>query len=349
MCQLKIINDKKIWNDFIINWDFEFYSFVNSWQWGEFQELEWNKTFRYWIYENDNLIGEIQLIKVEAKRWTYFFTPHWPLIKWDYFDVLEKISTDLKEIAKENWCSFIRLNPNISNTKENKIKYSKLNYIDAPMHIHAEDTHLLALWKTEEELLKWMKSKDKYFINRARKEWVEIKIWNDEEHITTLIEYHRQHANRDNWKNKYHAFSEKYVRNLYKVFDESEISTISASYNWFCESILMTIKFWKTCVYYIAASKIKSKKFSPNYLCQWEAIMKANNEWCSVYNFWGISPDDNPLHPISWVTKFKRKFWGYDYSLLHAQDMVVSNVYWLNWAIETFRRKKRWYYYKKPQ
>jgi lipid II:glycine glycyltransferase (peptidoglycan interpeptide bridge formation enzyme) len=111
----------------------------------------------------------------------------------------------------------------------------------------------------------------------------------------------------------------------------------------------MTIRFWKTCVYYIATSDIKNPKFSPNYLCQWEAIKQAKKDWCEVYNFWWVSPDNNLSHPIAWVTKFKRKFGWYDYSLLHAQDLPLSFKYWFNFIIETIRRKKRGYYYKKPE
>jgi lipid II:glycine glycyltransferase (peptidoglycan interpeptide bridge formation enzyme) len=48
----------------------------------------------------------------------------------------------------------------------------------------------------------------------------------------------------------------------------------------------MTIRFGKVCVYYIAASDIKHSKFSPNYLCQWEAIKKAKADGCTIYNFW---------------------------------------------------------------
>jgi lipid II:glycine glycyltransferase (peptidoglycan interpeptide bridge formation enzyme) len=146
----------------------------------------------------------------------------------------------------------------------------------------------------------------------------------------------------------YHPFSEKFINYLYEVFWEN-ITTISTQFKWKTESILMTIKFWKTCVYYIAASDIKHPKFSPNYLCQWEAIKQAKNDGCKIYNFWWVSPDNNPKHPIAWVTKFKRKFWGYDYSLIHAQDLILSKKYWLNWIIETFRRINRWYYYKKPE
>jgi lipid II:glycine glycyltransferase (peptidoglycan interpeptide bridge formation enzyme) len=42
------------------------------------------------------------------------------------------------------------------------------------MHEHAEDTHLLDLFKSEEELLHNIKKKDRYYINRAIKEGVEV-------------------------------------------------------------------------------------------------------------------------------------------------------------------------------
>jgi lipid II:glycine glycyltransferase (peptidoglycan interpeptide bridge formation enzyme) len=38
------------------------------------------------------------------------------------------------------------------------------------MHEHAEDTHLLDLTKSEEQLLNNIKKKDRYYINRAMKE-----------------------------------------------------------------------------------------------------------------------------------------------------------------------------------
>jgi hypothetical protein len=38
------------------------------------------------------------------------------------------------------------------------------------MHEHAEDTHLLDLTLTEEELFQNIKKKDRYYVNRAIKE-----------------------------------------------------------------------------------------------------------------------------------------------------------------------------------
>lgn len=164
-----------------------------------------------------------------------------------------------------------------------------------------------------------------------------------------MIRFHHNHAHRSNGKHRYTAFSEAFIRDLYATFDDTQISTVSASYEGVIESILMTIQFGTTCVYYVAASDIKHSKFSPNYLCQWSAICHAKKQGACTYNFWGVSPDDNPAHPIAGVSKFKRKFSGYDYSLLHAHDLVLSSRYYLNYIVETMRRKKRGYYYKEPE
>jgi lipid II:glycine glycyltransferase (peptidoglycan interpeptide bridge formation enzyme) len=64
------------------------------------------------------------------------------------------------------------------------------------MHEHAEDTHLLDLRHTEEELLNNIKKKDRYYINRAMKEGVKIRIDNNTDHIDKLIEMHHKHAEK---------------------------------------------------------------------------------------------------------------------------------------------------------
>ena len=346
MYKLKTIKTKTTWNWFVNKNRFSFYSFLSSWEWWDFQELSWKKVLRLWIYDNHKLIWIFPLIKNEAKRWTYLFAAHTPLIinDYDFFEVLNWVIKQLTIISKNEKADFIRLNSPIINKVYNKNKFEKLWFINAPMHEHAEDTHILDLTKNKDELLANLKKWDRYYINRAKKEGVIIKKGNGIDQIETLKKMHQKHSKKI-W---YHSFNNKFIDNLYKVFWDN-ITTISASFQWKIESILMTIKFWNTCVYYIAASDIIHHKFSPNYLCQWEAIIDAKDKWCNTYNFWWVSPDNNPKHPIAWVTKFKRKFNWYDYSLLHAQDLPITKKYWFNYIIETIRRVKRWYYYKKAK
>jgi lipid II:glycine glycyltransferase (peptidoglycan interpeptide bridge formation enzyme) len=94
--------------------------------------------------------------------------------------------------------SFIRFNSSIKNTQNNINSFKELGFINAPMHEHAEDTHLLDLNLSEDKLLGNIKKKDRYYINRAIKEGVKIRIDNNIDHINKLIEMHHNHASRTN-------------------------------------------------------------------------------------------------------------------------------------------------------
>lgn len=199
---------------------------------------------------------------------------------------------------------------------------------------------------------------------------------NSEEYIDKFIDMHKKHSSRE--RGSYTAFSDNYIKNLFKVFPEEDINLMYAEYEKphpnpllikereqdvqyrpnpnpnplivkerEIEAMLVSIKYGKTTAYYLGASDIKHPKFSPAYLLQWEAIKKAREAGCTVYNFWGVAPDVNPSHPLAGVTLFKKGFGGYDYKIMHAQDMPLSSKYWLNWAVESMRRVRRGYYYKK--
>lgn len=342
------ITDKNIRNNFVTD-NFKFYSFLNSRQRWEFQKLEGHKIFRLGIIENNNLIWLLLLIKFEAKRWTYFLCPHWPLIKWDYFEVLKKFLPELKKLCKQENVGFIRFCPQVENTLDNLDEFENLWLKFAPIHAHAEETHLLDLTLDESVLKENMRKTTRYIVNRAEKEWVKVILDSSEENIERFIGMHHKHAHRTNWKLNYSAFSSRYIHNLYKVFDPSEITTMNAVYNDEIEASLVTLRFWKTCVYYLGASEIKNPKFSPAYYLQWEAIRKAKSDWCVLYNFWWVSPDENPKHPLHWVSLFKRWFGGNDYNLLHAQDFVVSPKYRINYVVEKVRSRRRGYYFVRPK
>jgi len=348
---LKIIEDKNQRNNFVID-NFKFYSFLNSRERWEFQILEWKKIFRYWIFDSkDKFIGEIMLIKFKAKRWTYFLAPHAPLIldSSKYFEILWAILPELRKIAKKEKVSFMRIAPQIENTVKNLSKYRKLKFKFAPLHAHAEETHLLDLSLSEDVLLKNMRKTTRYIVKRSAKEWVKISHENSKESINHFINMHIQHSRRTNGKLNYTPFSKSYIEHLFQVFDKTQITLLNAEYENYIEASLVSIRFGKTCVYYLWASDIKHPKFSPAYLIQREAIKKAKADSCVLYNFRWVSPDQNKNHPLHGVSLFKRWFGGYDFNLLHAQDYIFSPKYRITFAIEFIRKKKRAYYFIKPK
>jgi hypothetical protein len=47
MYKLKKITSKKTWNNFIFENQFDFYSFLSSWEWTEFQEKSGKSVLKY--------------------------------------------------------------------------------------------------------------------------------------------------------------------------------------------------------------------------------------------------------------------------------------------------------------
>jgi len=83
--EIKEINNKEAWENFLLKCQEK--TFLQSWNWGNFNERMGNKIWKLGIYEiaNDklqmaNLLGITLVIKISAKRGTFLFIPHGPAI-----------------------------------------------------------------------------------------------------------------------------------------------------------------------------------------------------------------------------------------------------------------------------
>lgn len=85
---IKEINNKEVWEGF--SGQCEEKTFLNSWNWGEFQKREGNKIWRLGIYDNEQLVAIILIIKIRARRGTFLFIPHGPNIINSKFQIPNK-------------------------------------------------------------------------------------------------------------------------------------------------------------------------------------------------------------------------------------------------------------------
>ena len=158
------IKDKNIWEDFVGSC-FE-RTFLHSWNWGEFNRAMGNKIWRLGVYEQiangesqmANLVGAALIVKIQAKRGTFLFCPHGPVIKYQISNIKYQISKALldylKNIAKDERADFIRVAPIWLESEENISIFKKLGFRKAPIHIHPEITWELNIELSEDELLK---------------------------------------------------------------------------------------------------------------------------------------------------------------------------------------------------
>ncbi len=345
------LNNKENWEDFLLRCDEK--TFLDSWNWGEFQKREGQRIWRFGIYDNEKLISVALVIKVKARRGTFLFVPHGPniinpksqipnpkQISNLKSQILNTLLMKLKEIAKEEKAHFIRIASIWEKSKQNSDFFERLGFIPAPIHIHPEVTWELDIKRSEQELLMNMRKTTRYLIRQAQKNTdIEIIKSNNIDDLERFGDLLNKTADRHHFV----PFSLNYLKNQFSCFAlDNQIVIYLGRYK---EEIISgaVMIFWQNIgFYHHGASLSKYNKIPVSYLLQWEAIKEAKRQGCEKYNFWGIAPNDNKNHAWTGLSLFKRGFGGYRKDYVQTQDLSLSKMYYLiTRPFEKIRRIKR--------
>ncbi len=334
--EIKEIQNKEIWENFLSERKEK--TFLQSWNWGEFQKLSGNKIWRLGTYDGEQLVSVALVIKINARRGTFLLVQHLLEIKKEN---LKTLLEKLKEISKDEGATFIRLVPLWEKNEENNKIFKGLRFKEAPMHANAyEATWRLDLTPSEEELLKNMRKTTRYLIRQAMKN-PDITIEKNQK--LSNVEIYQKLNKEVAKKQKFVPFSDGYIKNEFDVFSkDNEALWLFGKYKGEVAAGALVI-FWSGIgFYHQAASLSKYAKFSIPYLLQWEAIKEAKNRGCKLYDFWGFTdPEKYPKHPWAGPTLFKMGFGGYPVEYIKTQDYILSKKYWLTYLFEKLRAIKR--------
>lgn len=336
-------------------------TFLQSWNWGEFEEAMGDRVWRLGVYNgnyglgirNYELMAVAQVVKIKARRGSFLLVPHGPVIaQTPKLKVLEVLMKELKQIARQENCAFIRIAPIWGRSEENEKIFKNLGFKQAPIHIHPELTWELDLTKNEEEILAGMRKTTRYLIKQGLKDgYLEILKSRNIKDVEVFNKIYQETVQR----HRFVPFSLKYLKNEFLAFTRdpsappqddngrSDAVIFLAKYqNEYLASAIVI--FWQGIAFYHQGASITSK-IPAAYLLQWEAIKEAKARGCKIYNFWGIadvnSEKELEKHPWKGLSLFKKGFGGYEKAYVKTQDYPVSWRYWLTRAFEEFRNNKR--------
>ena len=317
------------------------HTFLQSWEWSEAQSLLGQKVFRLGIGSDEALTGLALVYKISAKRGTFLFCPHGPLINWDNEWNFHEFVDYLKQLARQEKCDFIRLSPLAPKTEKIKNLFTKYKFRDAPVHMmHPELTWQLDLTPTADELLKNMEKRTRYSIKKAIQSGVEIKSNDDTKNLGEFYKLYLATAKRQGFV----PFSQNYIAKEFEIFSrQNKILLYSALYRDETVAAAMIIFANGSAFYHHGASTRKYPNIPAAELLQWQAIKEAKRRGLAIYNFWGIAPEPGGHHPWAGLSKFKRGFGGLSEQYLHCQDLAISPKYWLNYLVEKLRKITRNY------
>ena len=353
--EVKEITDKQIWEGFFDG--FKDKTFLQSWQWGEFQSKRSAKFWRFGIYEGEALRGVALVAKVVARRGTFLLIQHGPTLAEQgnpkseirnpkqiqslKHEILKLFFEELKKLGKEEGADFIRIAPLFERDEENERMFQGLGFREAPMHANAyEATWKLDIRSSEDELLGAMRKTTRYLIRQTSAN-PGIRIEKSEsmadlEKYATLNEIVAKNQN-------FVPFSKSFIEDEFTEF--ARTGNALWLFGMYKDKVAAgaLVVFWSgTGFYHQAASDPAFAKLSIPYLLQWEAIKEAKRRGCTLYDFWGyVDPKQYPKHPWAGPTLFKMGFGGQVAEYVKTQDYPLTRKYWFVATFERFRKMKR--------
>lgn len=341
MLRCREISEKEKWEDFLLNCRER--TFLQSWNWGDFQKKMGNEVLRLGLFEEDDLKAVALVSKIKARRGKFYLIQHGPAIAEgsDTKKLLSFFLEELKKMGDREGFDFIRMNPLLMRTDESKKILEQLGLKESPMHANAyESTWKLDITPSEDNLLADMRKTTRYLIRQCLKNKdITIERRDDAEAALEYQKLNEEVAGRQGFV----PFSGEYVKNEFESFiKDGQALFLFGKHRGETAAAALVVYWSGIGFYHQAASRSKYQKFSVPYLLQWEAIKEAKKRGCSLYDFWGyVNPKENPSHPWAGPTLFKMGFGGRAHEYAKTRDYPLSWKYWLVNAFERLRKIKR--------
>lgn len=298
------VEEFKIWDEFVVGQ--KPVQFLQSWQWGQFQQNLGRQIFRLKGEWGQALIVKYHLPLGKS----YLYCPRGPVLRnWDDKRMVLFLA-EVKNLAKKEESIFLRFEPPILD--------SRFRILDSrrAADVQPSKTLILDLSKSEEELLAAMHYKTRYNIRLAQKH--EVKIFQDNNQVENFLNLLHQTIKRD----KFRAYPDRYYHQLLNLNPEFVKLYLAR----FKEKILtanIIIFFGDTVTYVHGASSDEYKNLMAPHLLHWEIICLAKKLGYQFYDFWGINEKKWPG-----VTRFKKSFGGQIVEYPGAFDLVLDKFWY---------------------
>jgi len=315
------------------------YNFLQSPLWAEMNRQLGHKLVVRTFEDRALYLGIVK----DAKRGRYLEIPAGPVLDWTDQSLVQTVFSSIVKEAQAEKCVFVRFRPQLTATPDHqklvRALSSSFNLRLAPMHLHAQNTVILDLQKSEEELLMAMRRQTRYEVRRAEK--LGLKVSEDSSEAA-FREFHRvqsETAKRQGFippserelLAERATFSPDHLK-LYKV--TTEVGE-PVAYG-------LILAYGAEAAYFEAASTELNRKLPGAYALLWRAIRDLKAAGYTRFNLWGIAPPGAEHHRYSGVTTFKTGFGGEIIEYLPAEDIVLNKLrYKLDELVETARKKKR--------
>ena len=344
---------------------------LQTWEWSQVKaKYGWEPMPFIWLkisYKSDksDLVNELDLSDIVAAamvlkrripirgfgaRLNILYIPKGPVMDWSDEPLRERVLNDLQAFAKRQSAIFLKIDPDVvlgtgipdgtddvidTGGQAVMSELKRRGWRFSSDQIQFRNTVLINLSPSEDEMLARMKQKTRYNVRLAGKKGVTVRI-----------------GTLDDLPMLYKMYAETSVRDGFVIRDESYYQTVWQSFmrskSPTCEPLIAEVDgepvaavfvfYFVDRAYYIyGMSHEAHREKMPNYLLQWEAMRRAKEAGCNIYDLWG-APDVFDESDSMWgVFRFKQGLGGEVVRTLGAWD-YTPKPFWYKMYSEVIPR-----------
>jgi lipid II:glycine glycyltransferase (peptidoglycan interpeptide bridge formation enzyme) len=258
------------------------------------------------------------------------YIPKGPILDYSDTDLLKEVLAHLEMTARRDRALFVKIDPDVQvGSDEGKGVVETLRrrgWRASREQIQFRNTMLLDLTLSPDEMLAAMKSKWRYNVRLAGRKGVRIRQGTLAD-LPLLYQMYVETATRDGFVIR----PEAYYRDAWGSFIEARLAQpLIAEVKGEAVAMAIIFCFGERAWYMIGASRDTHREKMPNHLLQWEAMLWAREQGCTVYDMWGAPDVLEESDPMWGVYRFKQGFGGEFVEHIGAWDYPASRVgYWL--------------------
>jgi lipid II:glycine glycyltransferase (peptidoglycan interpeptide bridge formation enzyme) len=348
--------NRENWNKFVLE---QGGSFLQSYEWGEFQERSGKRVFRF-VDEGLAPSGvegwQAQFIETPlpfGKK--YWHCPRGPVMSQairgqEFRGKIKKLIEKIEKVSCPGRI-FFRLGPEWQIGQGIEKILGAIGFRQLFYDIEPSQTLILDITKSEEELLAQMHEKWRYNIHLAERKGVSAKfVISDIQNFDKYFEefYRLVDEGTSERKNIRHHEKEYYKKQLEiskQLTDNSQqpqFVLFVAEYEGKLIAANIVVFFGQTATYLHGATDNTYRKVMAPHLLQWEQIKEAKKRGCQEYDFWGIANEhtkDKRAPNWEGFTRFKKGFGGREVNYISYWDYPLNRSwYFLYRLVQKFRR-----------
>ncbi len=336
--------------------------FLQTYEWGQVKAAYgWVPLYLFWTDEKFHLQTEPSLLPQAgvkaaalvlkkniigqgfAAHLSVLYCPKGPVLDWADAPLQKRVLDDLQALARRQGAVFLKLDPDLPlgtgipgsegettdlNGSRLRGEISRRGWQFSSEQIQFQNTVILSLEASEEEMLARMKQKTRYNVRLAAKKGVELRVGSQSD-WATLYQMYAETSLRDGFVIR----EEAYYRKVWQIFLKKADSQNPIALPLIAEvegspvAAIFLFLFAGRAYYVYGMSREAHREKMPTYLLQWEAMKWAKAQGCTHYDLWGAPDVFDETDGMWGVFRFKEGLGGVVLRTLGAWD-YVPNPFW---------------------